>query len=126
MDALDPKNQSNPDRQAYEEPPGRSAATWPFHLESTGRHLGIDVDDALEISEQTEIEPPSCGPQLKTCGRFLASCRRSAVGHETTFMPTVSTAAFSAEADNQIRAVSVGNELLSSPTGASSSLRSRI
>jgi hypothetical protein len=24
-------------------------------LESTGRYLGIEVDDALEISEQTEI-----------------------------------------------------------------------
>jgi hypothetical protein len=26
-------------------------------LESTVRYLGIEVDDALEISEQTEIQP---------------------------------------------------------------------
>ena len=30
-------------------------------LESTVRYLGIDVDDALEISEQTEIEGPLGG-----------------------------------------------------------------
>ena len=29
-------------------------------LESTVRYLGIEVDDALEISEQTEIWPPEC------------------------------------------------------------------
>ncbi len=33
----------------------------PSKLESTVRYLGIDVEDALEISEQTEIEPASCG-----------------------------------------------------------------
>ena len=29
-------------------------------LESTVRYLGIEVDDTLEISEQTEIWPPEC------------------------------------------------------------------
>ena len=43
-------------------------------LESTVRYLGIEVDDALEISEQTaQAHHP--------CGRFLASCRIRAFGH---------------------------------------------
>jgi hypothetical protein len=37
--------------------PGRSSSLWTsgHRLESTVRYLGIEVDDALEISEQTEI-----------------------------------------------------------------------
>lgn len=34
---------------------------WPHHAGSTVRYLGIEVDDALEISEQAEIRPVNCG-----------------------------------------------------------------
>jgi hypothetical protein len=34
---------------------GPSRSYWGTKLESTVRYLGIEVDDALEISEQTEI-----------------------------------------------------------------------
>ena len=36
-------------------------------LESTVRYLGIEVDDALEISEQTEIQPSTCRHVGKCC-----------------------------------------------------------
>jgi len=36
------------------EHPSRAGATGHNKLESTVRYLGIEVDDALEISEQTE------------------------------------------------------------------------
>jgi len=53
--ALDPAYQANLDLPANEKPEGRAAAPWPHELESTVRYLGIEVDDALEIAEQTEV-----------------------------------------------------------------------
>jgi hypothetical protein len=38
-----------------QESPCGSAAAWHTKLESTVRYLGIEVDDALEIAEQTEV-----------------------------------------------------------------------
>lgn len=40
-----------------------------FKLESIIRYLGIEIDDALEISEQTEIFS-GC----TVCGRFTCDC----------------------------------------------------
>lgn len=42
-------------------------------LESTVRYLGIEVDDALDISEQTEISPMGCG---YTSGQSLPRAAR--------------------------------------------------
>ena len=47
--ALYAEDESDLDLQTHDEPAGRSK------LESTVRYLGIEVDDALEISEQIEI-----------------------------------------------------------------------
>jgi hypothetical protein len=54
--ALAAANQGHLDLQAHEEHP-RAIQLLLGHtkLESTIRYLGIEVDDALEISEQTEI-----------------------------------------------------------------------
>lgn len=41
-------------------------------LESTVRYLGIEVEDALEMAEQTDAQPKEAGRQLTglTCGLF--------------------------------------------------------
>jgi hypothetical protein len=40
------------------------------------RYLAIEVDDALDISEHTEIQPPECwlrmDPESNSCGGFRA------------------------------------------------------
>ena len=44
-------------------------------LESTVRYLGIEVDDALGISEQNRNLTPSTGRTAQIpCGRFLETC----------------------------------------------------
>jgi hypothetical protein len=43
------------DRQANKDFKYRPAFTWPMKLESPVRYRGIDVDEALEVSEQAEI-----------------------------------------------------------------------
>jgi hypothetical protein len=49
-------HQSHADLPADQESPGGSTPPWAHQrLESTGRYLGIEVDDALEIAEQTEV-----------------------------------------------------------------------
>jgi integrase len=54
-DALDAKDQGNADLAAHEEPAAVQLLLGHSKLESTVRYPGIEVDDALEISEQTEI-----------------------------------------------------------------------
>jgi hypothetical protein len=54
-DAFHAENQGNADLQAHEEPTAVQLLLGHSKLESTVRYLGIEVDDALEISEQTEI-----------------------------------------------------------------------
>ena len=52
-------------------------------LESTVRYLGIEVDDALEISEQTEIQRDRRMPHglnLSSCGCFWALLRPRETG----------------------------------------------
>ena len=53
--ALDAANQGDADLSAHEEPARRATAARPLQARITVRYLGIEVDDALEISEQTEI-----------------------------------------------------------------------
>jgi hypothetical protein len=53
--SLDASDQGNAELPAHQEPARRSAATRTFQLESTVRYLGVEVDDALEISEQSEF-----------------------------------------------------------------------
>jgi hypothetical protein len=48
-------SEAHPDRPAHEEHPRDSAAAQHSKLESTVRTREIEVDDALKISEQTEI-----------------------------------------------------------------------
>ena len=51
-----PTYQANPHLPANQKTESRAAAAWRHtKLESTVRYLGIDVDDALEIAEQTEV-----------------------------------------------------------------------
>jgi len=45
-------------------------------LESTVRYLGIEVDDALEISEQTEIWARAGPPDLRSMQRPPDGLRR--------------------------------------------------
>jgi len=52
---LTEKNKSSPDLQENQESPGDSTSVGPKKLESTVRYLGIEVDDALEISELIEV-----------------------------------------------------------------------
>jgi hypothetical protein len=56
-DALDAANQGDDDLPTHEQPACRAVAAWPLRpgLESTARYLGIEVDDDLKISGQTEI-----------------------------------------------------------------------
>ena len=67
----------------------RAVQLLPGHarLESTGRYLGVEVDDALEMAEQAEARPNGrravvCRPQAvigpsKANGRFPSGCGRS-------------------------------------------------
>src|SRR5688572_2324236 len=49
-----------------------------------------EVDDALEISEQFENQPPLLAvATIIRCGRFLASCRASARGDKWTLCDLV-------------------------------------
>jgi hypothetical protein len=43
------------DLSTHKESAGGTAAARSYELESTVRYLGIEVDDALEVSEQTEV-----------------------------------------------------------------------
>jgi hypothetical protein len=49
------ENQSIADLSEDEEPESCSTSAWHTKLESTVRYLGIEVDDALEMAEQTEV-----------------------------------------------------------------------
>ena len=53
--ALVATHESNVDLPTDQESPGRSTLARHTKLESTVRYLGIEVDDALEIAEQTEV-----------------------------------------------------------------------
>lgn len=55
QNALNTAYESDTDLPANEKPSRGSIAARTFKLESTVRYLGIEVDDALELSEQTEI-----------------------------------------------------------------------
>ena len=53
--AFDATYESYDDLSANKKSPGRSTSPGHTKLESTVRYLGIEVDDALEIAEQTEV-----------------------------------------------------------------------
>ena len=52
---LHQENEGVADLSAHEKPASRPTAIGPSKLESTVRYLGIEVDDALEMAEQTEV-----------------------------------------------------------------------
>ena len=52
--AYDAQDESDADLLPHAKPPGMQLLLGHTKLESTVRYLGIEVDDALEISEQTE------------------------------------------------------------------------
>ena len=52
--AFHPPHQAVPDLSTNQEPARRATPLGPTKLESTVRYLGIDVEDALELAEQTE------------------------------------------------------------------------
>jgi len=54
-DALDATDEGDADLQAHQQRARRATVLGHSKLESTVRYLGIEVDDALEISEQTKI-----------------------------------------------------------------------
>lgn len=45
----------NKGKLSGQKPPLRLREIWDTKLESTVRYLGIEVDDALEMAEQTEV-----------------------------------------------------------------------
>ena len=53
--ARNASNESGPDLQADEQPASRSVVAQPHPAGSIVRYLSIEVDNALEISEQIEI-----------------------------------------------------------------------
>jgi hypothetical protein len=53
--ALHEKNEGIADLQTNEESPSVQLLLGHTKLESTVRYLGIEVDDALEMAEQTEV-----------------------------------------------------------------------
>jgi hypothetical protein len=64
-------------------------------LEGRVRCLGIDVDDALGISEQTEIQPASCSRTVENVwplsGIMSLECSRpGAAGGDSSQKPTLS------------------------------------
>ncbi len=48
-------NKSCSDLSKDQKPKSCSAAPWPCQLESTVRYLGVEVEDALEVSEEMEV-----------------------------------------------------------------------
>jgi integrase len=54
-DAFAPANKGQVDLPSYGQFKGCPTSAWPYQIEGTVRHLGIEVDDALAIAEQVDV-----------------------------------------------------------------------
>ena len=54
-------------------------------IESTLRYLGIDVDDALAISEQVEIEHADLRAERRLCPSLICPLFQTLLGDQQTF-----------------------------------------
>jgi len=53
--AHDAPHQGLPDLSSNEKSPSSATAAWAYQAREHGQYLGIEVDDALEMAEQTEV-----------------------------------------------------------------------